>query len=113
MAIDPAAISAKPAVMMMLVASTCTAPDRPAASAKGTVRPSAMPMTISRTVSDAVKCFSTCGVTGIGNLAQECRAGYLSYGISVPAGVAQGSTCQQSGQHVVRALAQLLGASSS
>jgi hypothetical protein len=35
------------------------APDRPAASANGTVSPSDMPMTTSRTVSPAVKCFST------------------------------------------------------
>src|SRR5262249_37564287 len=41
------------------------APDRPAARAKGTVRPSDMPITRSRTVSEAVKCFSTCGVCGI------------------------------------------------
>lgn len=31
----------------------------------GTVKPSDMPMTMSRTVSDAVKCFSMCGVCGI------------------------------------------------
>src|SRR5262249_35339412 len=49
--------------MMMLVAST--APDRPAARAKGTVRPSDMPITMSRTVSEAVKCLSTCGVCGM------------------------------------------------
>jgi FrmR/RcnR family transcriptional regulator, repressor of frmRAB operon len=55
--------SASPAVMMMAVAST--APDKPAARAKGTVRPSDMPITMSRTVSEAVKCFSTCGVCGI------------------------------------------------
>ena len=49
--------------MMMLVAST--APDRPAARAKGTVRPSDMPITMSRTVAEAVKCLSTCGVCGM------------------------------------------------
>src|SRR5579863_4246310 len=48
--------------MMSLEAST--APVNPAASAKGTVRPSAMPMTISRTTALASKCFSTCGVKG-------------------------------------------------
>ena len=42
--------------------------DNPAASANGTVSPSAIPITTSRTVSDAVKCCSTCGVVGIGNL---------------------------------------------
>src|SRR6266508_1852275 len=62
MAIEPAAISASPAVMMMPVAST--APDSPADNANGTVRPSDMPMTTSRTTSDAVKCFSTCGACG-------------------------------------------------
>src|SRR5258707_7612419 len=63
MAIDPAAISANPATTMMRV--VMSAPDNPAASANGTVSPSAIPITISRTNSDAVKCFSTCGVCGI------------------------------------------------
>src|SRR5882672_4251942 len=66
MAMAPAAISAEPAVMMIGVDST--APDRPAASAKGTVSPSDMPITMSRIVSEAVKCFSTCGVWGTGDL---------------------------------------------
>src|SRR5258708_25679702 len=63
MAIEPAAISAKPATTIIRV--VVSAPDNPAASANGTVRPSAIPITISRTNSDAVKCFSTCGVCGI------------------------------------------------
>ena len=63
MAIEPAAISASPAVMTTRVEST--APDSPAAKAKGTVRPSAIPMTMSRTVAEDVKCFSTCCVCGI------------------------------------------------
>src|SRR5580698_2323312 len=63
MAMDPAAISASPATTMMRV--VVSAPDNPAASAKGTVRPSAIPMTMSRTNSEAVKCDSTCGVCGI------------------------------------------------
>src|SRR5437660_7131066 len=63
MAIEPAAISAKPATTMIRV--VVLAPDNPAASANGTVSPSAIPITISRTNSDAVKCFSTCGVCGI------------------------------------------------
>src|SRR5580658_8773580 len=63
MAMDPAAISANPATTMMRV--VVSAPDNPAASAKGTVRPSAIPMTMSRTNSEAVKCDSTCGVCGI------------------------------------------------
>jgi hypothetical protein len=50
-------------VTMMAVEST--APDRPAASAKGTVNPSAIPMTMSRTVSLAVKWRSVCRVLGI------------------------------------------------
>ncbi len=36
------------------------APDIPAAMAKGTVNPSDMPMTISRTMSEAMKCRSVC-----------------------------------------------------
>src|SRR5579862_1054456 len=63
MAMDPAAISASPAITMMRV--VVSAPDSPAASAKGTVRPSAIPITMSRTNSEAVKCDSTCGVCGI------------------------------------------------
>jgi hypothetical protein len=39
-----------------------TTADRPAARAKGTVNPSDIPMTMSRIVSDEVKCVSTCGV---------------------------------------------------
>src|SRR5438876_398560 len=58
-----AAISAKPAMTMIRV--VVLAPDNPAANANGTVSPSAIPITISRTNSDAVKCFSTCGVCGI------------------------------------------------
>ena len=61
MAIDPAAISANPAVITKLVACPvdATAPVIPAASANGTVSPSAIPMTTSRTVSVAVKCCSS------------------------------------------------------
>jgi hypothetical protein len=57
MAIEPAAISARPAVTMIFEAAT--APVSPAASANGTVRPSDIPMTTSRTDSPAVKCCST------------------------------------------------------
>src|ERR1700681_3630439 len=63
MAMAPAAISASPAVTTIL--DDATAPDKPAARAKGTVKPSDMPMTTSRTFSPDVKCFSTCGVDGI------------------------------------------------
>ena len=42
------------------------APLSPAASANGTVRPSAMPMTMSRTISPEVKCRSTWWVCGMG-----------------------------------------------
>ena len=45
-----------------------TAAERPAASANGTVRPSAIPITTSRTLSEEVKCFSMCGVAGTGTL---------------------------------------------
>src|SRR5271166_4383963 len=71
MAIAPAATSASPAVMIRAVEST--APDSPAARAKGTVKPSDMPMTMSRTVSEAVKCFSMCGVCGIRHHLREGR----------------------------------------
>src|SRR5881398_934758 len=63
MAIEPAAISARPAVTTMPLEAT--APLSPAASANGTVRPSDMPMTTSRTVSLAVKWRSVCGVRGM------------------------------------------------
>src|SRR6266849_2448825 len=63
MAIEPAAISARPPITIRRVC--CTAPESPAASAKGTVRPSDIPITVSRTKLPAVKCFSTCGVCGI------------------------------------------------
>ena len=36
----------------------------PRARAKGTVKPSAIPITTSRTDSEPVKCLSTCGVAG-------------------------------------------------
>ena len=49
-----------------------TAPESPAAKAKGTVRPSDIPMTRSRMTSLPVKCRSTCGVSG------ECRPPPLS-----------------------------------
>jgi hypothetical protein len=50
---EPAAISASPAVTMMWVSAI--APVNPAARAKGTVKPSDMPITTSRTASPAVK----------------------------------------------------------
>src|SRR5262245_40281382 len=68
---DPAAISASPAVMTTRVDST--APDSPAASAKGTVSPSDIPMTMSRILSEAVKCFSTCCVCGMRFLSRRTR----------------------------------------
>ena len=63
-AIDPAATSAKPAVTIMPL--DATAPDNPASNANETVSPSDMPITMSRTDSEAVKYFSTCGVCGMG-----------------------------------------------
>ena len=48
---------------MAVVASSI--PESPAASAKGTVSPSDIPITTSRTASPAVKCFSMWGVCGI------------------------------------------------
>lgn len=54
----PAATSAMPAVRM--IEEEALAPERPAARANGTVRPSDTPIIISRTTSPAVKCFSLC-----------------------------------------------------
>src|SRR3989449_3683143 len=59
----PAAISARPAVTTMAVESMT--PGTPAARAVGTVRPSAMPITMSLTIALAVKWCSTCGVSGM------------------------------------------------
>src|ERR1700685_592962 len=79
MAMDPAAISAKPATTTNRDAAI--APDSPAARAKGTVRPSAMPITMSRTTADDSKCFSTCGVTGMQLLSQIfARVGIRRFG---------------------------------
>src|ERR1041385_3570209 len=69
MAIEPAAISARPAVTTM--PACATAPESPAASADGTVSPSDMPITTSRTISLAVKWRSVCRVSGMCAL---CRA---------------------------------------
>src|ERR1700726_948691 len=71
MAMDPAAISANPAVTTMPV--DAIAPVNPAASANGTVRPSAIPMTMSRTAAVAVKCFSTCSTDGIFRSSQTSK----------------------------------------
>src|ERR1043165_7553774 len=69
MAIEPAAISARPAVTT--IDACATAPLSPAASANGTVSPSDIPMTTSRTISLAVKWRSVCRVSGMCAL---CRA---------------------------------------
>ncbi|RZS18435.1 hypothetical protein BHM03_00050701 [Ensete ventricosum] len=58
MEMAPAATSARPAVRMR--EEGALAPERPAARANGTVRPSETPMMTSRTMSPAVKCFSLC-----------------------------------------------------
>jgi hypothetical protein len=63
MAIAPAAISANPATTMTF--GELIVPASPAASANGTVSPSDMPMTMSRTVAVAVKCVSMCRVAGM------------------------------------------------
>src|SRR5947199_5011890 len=74
MAIEPAAISARPAVTTIPL--DATAPLSPAASANGTVRPSAMPMTMSRTISLEVKWRSTCRVCGMARtLCADSRGG--------------------------------------
>src|ERR1700722_8405175 len=96
-AMDPAAISANPATTMMRV--VVEAPDNPAASAKGTVRPSAIPITMSRTNSDAVKCDSTCGVCGmffLRILAHNGLAlGRRTAGVYLSLGAALGGLCAQ------------------
>jgi hypothetical protein len=61
-AIAPAATSANPAVTMIW--DEVTAAESPAARANGTVKPSAIPITTSRTDAEPVKCLSTCGVAG-------------------------------------------------
>src|SRR5271165_6901761 len=60
MAIEPAATSARPAVTMIAVVAAAE-PDNPAASAKGTVSPSDMPITTSRTASVDLRWYSLCG----------------------------------------------------
>src|SRR5580698_10619760 len=62
MAMEPAAISARPATTTRR--ELATAP-RPAASAKGTVRPSERPMTMSRTRSVDLKWCSRCWSGGL------------------------------------------------
>src|ERR1700677_4437705 len=80
MAIDPAAISANPASTTTW--EEFTAPESPAASAKGTVRPSDMPITTSRTSAVDPKCPSTwaggAGGAGVGRESVGIRAVYLS-----------------------------------
>src|SRR5437867_6416796 len=56
----PAAISARPATTTSPVLPT--APESPAASANGTVSPSDIPITTSRTVGPPAKCPSACVV---------------------------------------------------
>ncbi|XP_025801628.1 E3 ubiquitin-protein ligase TRIM33-like [Panicum hallii] len=68
MEMAPAATSASPAVSTS--AEDALAPESPAASAKGTVRPSETPMMMSRTTSPAVKCFSEKG--GGGGVGGRC-----------------------------------------
>src|SRR3954452_20356939 len=58
MAIDPAAISASPPIVISRVFAT--APESPAASANGSVNPSDIPITTSRTKFPEVKCCSLC-----------------------------------------------------
>ena len=57
MAIDPAAISASPASTTTW--EEFTTPESPAARAKGTVNPSDIPITTSRTNAVDAKCLST------------------------------------------------------
>src|ERR1700719_1220333 len=66
MAMEPGAISARPPTTISRV--FCTAPESPAARAKGTVSPSAMPITTSRTKFVAMKWVSTCSACAMFNL---------------------------------------------
>src|SRR5262249_52544089 len=70
------------------------APVSPAASANGTVRPSAIPITTSRTTSPAVKWRSTCGVCGMagagGGSMPEHRRGATGAGGARRAGAGRG-----------------------
>src|SRR5690349_14904773 len=63
MAIDPAPISANPAITIRRVFAT--APESPAAKANGTVSPSDIPITMSRTKLPEVKWYSAWGVRAI------------------------------------------------
>src|ERR1700733_6082972 len=87
MAIDPAAISARPA--RTTTWGELTAPDRPAAKAKGTVRPSDIPMTMSRTKAVEAKCVSTwageVGGAGVGSESIAIPEVYLFFGGLSPA----------------------------
>src|SRR4051795_6296080 len=76
MAIEPAAISARPAVTT--IDACATAPLSPAASANGTVRPSDIPMTTSRTISLAVKWRSVWRVSGIRALCRARRGAHVA-----------------------------------
>src|SRR5450755_1724254 len=66
-----------------------TAPDNPAARANGTVRPSDIPITISRTVSPAVKCCSMCGVCGTKTLLTSTHIFLLFYSIAKRSGMSE------------------------
>ena len=61
-----------------MIAVEDTAPERPAARAKGTVSPSAIPITTSRTRAEAEKCFSICGVVGMRHQKVNPVAGFCS-----------------------------------
>src|SRR5580704_7636875 len=93
MAMDPAAISARPA--RTITWAELTAPERPAAKAKGTVRPSDIPMTMSRTSAVAAKCVSTwagdVGGAGVGSESIAIPEVYLSAVWGLRAGVGSGS----------------------
>src|SRR5208337_3075394 len=77
MAIEPAATSARPAVTMIAVVAAAD-PDSPAASANGTVNPSDMPITTSRTASLAVKWRSTWSGWCMGFLTEVFGSGMRS-----------------------------------
>src|SRR5512146_2335146 len=75
-------------------------PDSPAASAKGTVSPSDIPITMSLTASEPVKCFSMCGVCGILLSIFNCTLASLQRTALMASEFTQGS---QKADHVVSA----------
>src|ERR1700730_17581494 len=81
-----------------MIAVEDTAPERPAARAKGTVSPSAIPMTMSRTTAEAEKCLSICGVVGMRHQMSSAGHGSVKL-VQAPGAAAEGlDTARQHSQ---------------